>query len=127
MSFLTSLMVDFSFLFLSCKTPNNADFVSLDYNCSNYANETENFKFAAVRYPLQDTGDMVYLHCDFFVCFEDNNTSICRERCRECEGTRKRRDIDQEIRYEPGPTTYHLKAGPYRFVDAKNQEEGVSS
>ena len=92
---------------------------SPDYDCSLYTNETERFTFLAVRYPNQNSGDKVYVHCDFYVCFAENNASVCRKRCEDCTNRRKRRDVGDT--YEPDGTVHHVTAGPYTFVDHYEQ------
>ena len=92
------------------------------YDCENQLNSTnKDFSFVAVRYPGQDNGDSVWVHCVIYTCVVGDTSSVCVDQCANCTNRRRRRDVDTL----PSDNTYELIAGPYTFVEDENGKEDL--
>lgn len=77
----------------------------------------QKFEFAVFRFKVSD---VVFVHCDVFVCLAGVQNSSCFDKCAACDDKsgRKRRSIEDE-NYDKGSMPHYLRIGPWQI-----EEEG---
>ncbi|XP_072174285.1 ZP domain-containing protein-like [Diadema setosum] len=81
-----------------------------------------NVKTRAFRFLAGDVDQVVYIHCDLFVCDKDDDNSICKQACSDGYTSQSPDRRRREAAYAPPPMpTQRVTRGPIRIArDTQN-------
>lgn len=95
---------------------------TLSYRCTN-DDIKETFSIRTFRFFGADEGDAVYFHCEFRVCLQSAQPTLCDcPSSVECDtNTRKRRSVNDVIVDES--QLYYVTSGPFIFKNDQDKDE----